>query len=349
MKRTIAIIGYGVIGAWHAQNITKRIPNLEVSHIYDINEEKRKKAVLDGFDCCATVEEFWKRSADFVLVATPNNFHKEYCVEALSRGFNVVCEKPVCLDMQQLQEILDCAKRNGKIFTVHFNRRWDYDYKIVEKVLQQGTIGKPYSIYSRLYSNRSIPCDWRTCKEAGGGYLFDWGVHLIDQALTLKKEMPCSVYAELKHIYQTEVDDSIRISLRWKDGLTIFLVADSWTFINEARWHLSGSDGTAIVEKWNGQDGKIIKANVREVDWTQGCVYTHNGLSRTMYPRPKKEIEELPLPKIEDPNWEDFYNNLLDCLDGKAEPLITQQQIQNVQTVLMACFESAKKNEVVKL
>ena len=337
------------MGSWHAENITKRVDGLDVGIIYDINEEKRDKAEKNGFKVCDDFETVLSSDVDIILIAVPNNFHKFYAVSALEHGKNVVCEKPVCLDLGELDEICAAAEKSGKLFTAHFNRRWDYDYNIVKKIIDDGLIGKPYRIFSRLFSNRNIPSDWRTQKVAGGGYLYDWGVHVIDQALMLFDERPVSVFAELKNLYQKEVDDSVQIILKWANGLTVNLLADSWTFINEPRWQLWGLDGTAVVSKWNGNEGKIVRTKVKEIDWEEGCVYTENGLSRTMWPRPKNETVELPLPSIESPDWKRFFKNVMESIEGKATPLITKEQIRRVQIVLDACFESAKKNEVIKL
>lgn len=349
MKHKLGIIGYGTMGSWHAENVQKRINGLDVALIYDINEEKRVKAKNDGFDVCDTSEELLNSDVDLVLVATPNNFHKDYSVRALNCGKNVVCEKPVCLNLQELDEIYSAAEKNKKLFTVHFNRRWDVDYRAMQTIFKDNIVGKPYQIYSRLFSNRNIPGDWRTSKLSGGGFLYDWGVHMIDQVLCLVKEKPVSVYAQLKKLYQPEVDDSILVNIIFESGLTAHIVADSWTFINEARWHLSGLDGTAIIEKWFSLEGKIVKANVKKVDWTQGCVYTENGLTRTLWPRPQQEIEELPLPNIQTPRWEEFYENVIDCIEDRAKPLITHEEIRNALAVVMASFESAQKDVVVKM
>ena len=349
MTHKLGIIGYGTMGSWHAVNVRNRIRDLDIGLVYDINPEKRGKARAEGFATCETAEELLQSDVDVVLVATPNNFHKDYCVRALESGKNVVCEKPVCMNMQELDEIFAAAERSGKLFTVHFNRRWDVDYNIVKDVLAQNLVGKPYQVYSRLFSNRNIPGDWRTVKASGGGFLFDWGIHMIDQVLQLFGN-PVSVHADLKNIYQPEVDDAIRLDLKYPGNLSVHIIADSWTFINEARWHISGDDGTAIVYDWFGRTGKIVRANVKSVDWAQGCVYTENGLSRSMWPRPQSEVTEMELPVRKDlPWWEQFYENVIDSIEGKATQFVTHEDIRASLAVVMAAFESAEKQCVVAL
>ena len=349
MTHKLGIIGYGTMGSWHAANVRDRIRDLDIGLVYDIHPGKREKARSEGFATCETAEELLQSDVDVVLVATPNNFHKDYCVRALESGKNVVCEKPVCMNMQELDEIFAAAERSGKLFTVHFNRRWDVDYNIVKDVLAQNLVGKPYQVYSRLFSNRNIPGDWRTVKASGGGFLFDWGIHMIDQVLQLFGN-PVSVHADLKKIYQPEVDDAIRLDLKYPGNLSVHIIADSWTFINEARWHISGDDGTAIVYDWFGRKGKIVRANVKSVDWAQGCVYTENGLSRSMWPRPQSEVTEMELPVRKDlPYWELFYENVIDSIEGKATQFVTHEDIRASLAVVMAAFESAEKQCVVAL
>ena len=349
MKHKLGIIGYGTMGSWHAANVRDRIRDLDVALVYDINPEKREKARVEGFATCETAEELLQSDVDLVVIATPNNFHKDYCVRALDSGKNVVCEKPVCMNMEELDEIYAAQARSGKLFTVHFNRRWDVDYNIIKDILAQNLVGKPYQVYSRLFSNRNIPGDWRTVKASGGGFLFDWGIHMIDQVLQLFGN-PVSVHADLKKIYQPEVDDAIRLDLKYPGNLSVHIVADSWTFINEARWHISGDDGTATVYDWFGRTGKIVRANVKSVDWAQGCVYTENGLSRSMWPRPQSEVTEMDVPVRKDlPWWEQFYENVMDSIEGKATQFITLEQIRASLAVVMASFESAEKQCVVEL
>ena len=347
MKHRIGIIGYGTMGSWHANSIRKRISDLEVACIYDINPEKLEKARADGFATVNSFDELISSDIDIVLVATPNNFHKEYCVGALDAGKNVVSEKPVCLDLDELEQILRAQERSGRLFTVHFNRRWDVDFDVVKNIIDKKLVGKPYQVYSRLFSNRNIPGDWRTRKLSGGGFLYDFGIHMVDQILCLFG-MPKYVHADLKHIYQQDVDDGFRLDLKYNDNLSVHIVGDSWTFVEENRWHISGDDGTAVIPNWQHTDGKIICANVKKVDWTQGCVYTENGLSRTMWPRPEKEISEMPLPISEKaPNWEDFYKNVMAAIEGVEEQLISRQDIINSLSVILAAFESASAHSVV--
>jgi len=198
MGHRIGIIGYGGMAGWHHENV-KRISGLKCTAAYDIDPERLKIAEERGLKAFAKLDEFFaKGDFDIVLVATPNNFHKEMCIEAMRHKKHVVCEKPVAMSSQELQEIIDTSGQNGVLFTVHQNRRWDKDYRIIRKVLENDMIGKPYTIESRVHGSGGVVHGWRAYKVSGGGMLLDWGVHLIDQIMYMVPEKVCA-YVQYKN------------------------------------------------------------------------------------------------------------------------------------------------------
>ena len=348
MKHKIGIIGYGNMGSWHAENIRDRIEELDVAGIYDIEEDRGALARENGFQTYSSADELLATDIDIVLIATPNNFHKYYSIMAMRAGKNVVCEKPACLNSEELEEVIAVSNETGKLYTIHQNRRFDPDYAIMKEIMSKNMCGKPYFLDSRLYSNRGSSGRWRSTYEAGGGTLYDWGIHMIDQVCCLVESEPEYVFAQLQSVRFPAVDDVCRVNIGFKNGLRAQIIADLWCYIPEPRWHLSGDDGTATVLKWCGVEGSLIKANIKEVNWEQGCVYTSNGLSKTMWPRPKQEIEELPLPKPEiEPRWEDFYENVIAAIEGRAEQIVKHDEIRRSMKIMMAAFESARENKTV--
>jgi len=350
MVRKIGIIGYGNMGSWHVENINSRIDGLDAVAVYDIDNERCKLAEEKGLLVFSSAEEMLDSGIDLVLIATPNNFHKYYSILAMEHGVHVVCEKPACLNCEELEEVIEVSLRTGMLYTVHQNRRFDIDYAIMKEIIDSDILGKLYFLDSRLYSNRGSSGKWRSTYEAGGGTLYDWGIHMIDQVLCLINSKPTYVFAQLQSVRFPKVDDVCRVIIGFENCVKAQIVADLWCYIDEPRWHLSGDDGTASIEEWFSYKGKIVKANIKEVDWQQGCVYTPNGLSRTMWPRPKQEIEELELPKLKkEPRWEEFYENVLAVIDKKAEPIVTHDELRLSMKVMMAAFESARNNKTVAL
>lgn len=184
----LAIVGYGGMGAWHHSMIRERLPEIEVVGAYDIREERQNEIKSQGIKAYTSLEELLgDNTVDIVTIATPNNFHKSYSIKCLENNKHVICEKPVTMNAQELVEIMEVAKRTGKVFSIHQNRRWDRDFAIIKNIVDNNTIGKPYAIESRVLGSKRVLNGWRGAKINGGGMVFDWGVHLLDQILWMIK------------------------------------------------------------------------------------------------------------------------------------------------------------------
>ncbi|MCI1991196.1 MAG: Gfo/Idh/MocA family oxidoreductase [Oscillospiraceae bacterium] len=343
----IGLIGYGGMGGWHVKQI-QSMPDFQLAAVYDINPEKVAKARGNGLRGCDSLQEILEdRSIPTVILAVPNNFHKELSIAAMQAGKNVICEKPVMMNSADLKDVIEVSKTTGKLFSVHQNRRWDKDFLTVKKVVEDGTIGKPFYIESRVQGSKGIPGDWRCVKEAGGGMLLDWGVHLLDQILFLVKSPVRSVYVHMLSVKFKEVDDNFKLLLRFENGLSALVEVDTYTFINLPRWHVSGDGGTLQIDDFSCA-GKIVKANTVEMKWDEGIVYTAAGPTRTMAPRPKESIEELELPPIMC-DARDFYRNFRDADCNGAELAVKPEEAMRVMRVIDAAFESAKQNKSVSV
>ena len=346
-KYNVGIIGYGGMGHWHRNNIAN-VQNLNIAGIYDINPQKIELAVSEGLKGYRSLEELLSdQSIDIVIIATPNNFHKELCTTALEAGKNVICEKPVMMNSADLIEVMDIAKKSGKLFSVHQNRRWDKDFRIVKNAIENNLIGTPFYIESRVQGSRGIPGDWRCVKEAGGGMLLDWGIHLIDQIMWLVDSPVTEVYTHLLSIKFPDIDDNFKLLLKFENGISALIEVDTYCFINLPRWHISGDGGTLVIDDWDCK-GKILKANTVEFKWEQGIVYTSAGPTKTMAPRPVETIDELPLP-IENPDCADYYRNFIAALESREELIVKPEQCLKVMQVIDATFLSAKEGICVRM
>lgn len=345
MNRKFGIIGFGGMGHSHAVQLT-RAEGTEVVGAYDINPAKKEKVEKEGFTFIPTLEELLgNEEIEIIVVATPNNFHKELSIAAMRAGKHVICEKPVMMNAAELEEVLAVSKECGKQFSVHQNRRWDKDYRIIKSVLDADTIGEPFYIESRVQGCKGVPGDWRCVKEAGGGMLLDWGVHLIDQLMWHIQSPVTQIYTHMLSVKHPDVDDNFKLLLRFENGLSALVEVDTYTFVPLPRWHISGREGTLQIDNWQC-DGKIVKAKTVEFNWEEGIVYTAAGPTKTMAPRPKESVEELPLPTA-DPNPLDYYYNYIAALDGKEELIVKPEQSLRVMKVIDAVFQSAETGTAI--
>lgn len=338
-----AIIGFGGMGTWHFNSITEKVPGIQVVGAYDIRQEACEKAAEAGLTVYPSLEALLSdESIDLVTIATPNNFHKDLAIACMRAGKNVVSEKPVTMNASELREIIKVRDETGRLFSIHQNRRWDKDFRIVKEVKERGTIGDIYFIESKVQGSRGSMHGWRGYKVNGGGMLLDWGVHLLDQAMYLFDSPVVSVDAHLLSIFTPEVDDNIRVLLRFENGCSVLLEMATNCFINAPRWHVSGRSGTLQIDDWSCT-GKIVQLGTdAEMKWENDIVYTEAGPTRTMAPRPKHTTTELPLPEVQT-DWSEYYKNIADVLDGKAELIVRPEQALRVMTVIDLLFESAKQ------
>lgn len=340
-----AIVGYGGMGSWHAKLLSSML-EVNLKGIYDILPERAQAAKDLGIFAYESYNALLEdKAVELIIIAIPNDLHKDIAIKAMEAGKNVICEKPVALSSGELQEMIDAAVKNNIVFTVHQNRRWDEDFLIAKQLYDKSTLGKVFNIESRVHGSRGIPGDWRNTKKCGGGMVLDWGVHLIDQILMMMSDRKLlSLYATLSFVTNEEVDDGFKILLNFEDNLSCQIEVGTSNFISLPRWYIEGENGTAVIEDWS-LNGKIVMVS----DWEKRDavpVVTSAGLTKTMAPRTSETIQEYPLAKIPS-DVKDFYRNVIKAIDGKEDIIVKHSEIMKSMRVMEAVMNSAQINQVV--
>lgn len=347
MKHT-GLIGYGGMGKYHTELVAGMPENFSISAVYDINKEKLEKARANGLKTIDTLQEILTDNLiDTIIIATPNNFHKELAIACLQAGKHVICEKPVMMNSAELAEVLKVSEKCEKIFSAHQNRRWDKDFNIIREIFRQNLIGDAYYFESRVQGAKGIPGDWRCTEVAGGGMLYDWGVHLIDQLMWFVNVPVKTVYCQMLKVNYPEVDDNFKLNLTFENGVEALCEVSTNTFIQLPRWHVSGKKGTAQINDWDC-NGQIIRSANTEVFFDEGIVYTAAGPTRTMAPRAEHTVEILPLPTVTT-DATDFYRNFHKASLGEESQIVTPAQMLKVMQVIDAAFESARLGASIKI
>lgn len=347
-KFGFAVIGYGGMGGWHINQMLEKFGDrAQVLGIYDINPEAAARAEKNGIHAYSSREELLAdERIDLVTIATPNDVHKEIAIDALNAGKNVISEKPVTLSVPDYEEMVAAAKKNGRLFTTHQNRRWDEDYLIVRKLIEENTLGKVFRIEHRVQGSRGVPGDWRNQKEHGGGMVLDWGIHLLDQVLQMTyPHKLVSVYNELTYVTNENCDDGFRATLIFDNGLSFYVEVTTSNFIELPLWYVLGENGSAVINNWQ-YEGEIVKVS----DWEKRDavpIQAGAGITKTMAPRTDETIKRYPLPRVK-ADWSEYYSNIFDTLRGKATQIVTHDQQRRLLKLVDALFLSAKENRVVE-
>ena len=347
----MAVIGFGGMGNWHRETINEGVwlsgklesesfKGLKVTGSFDINEKRQAFANEKGLYAYNSMEELLLDPAlDIILIATPNEFHKPIAIKAMEAGKHVVCEKPAALGSAELQEMIDTSVKTGKIFAVHQNRRWDEDYLTAKKIYEENLLGEIFRIESRVHGSRGIPGDWRGNPESGGGMVYDWGVHILDQALQMIPGKVKKVYAATTNVITSLVDDGFYAELTFDNGLQYIAEVGTSNFITLPRWYVLGRNGTAVIEDFSGK-GKMT----RITDWSKNDaipIRTASGLTKTMAPRTEETIKEESLPSVES-DIREFYNNVIAAIEGREELIISHESVMRTMKLIETVFRSAK-------
>lgn len=344
MKKNLVVIGYGGMGTWHTQHALKS-DVVELAGVYDIKEEKNALARERGIFAYDSLEAVLNDpKVDLVTVAIPNDSHKEVVIKALEAGKNVISEKPVAMNLQELDDMIAAANKSGKVFSVHQNRRFDVDFLAMKHLKETGELGEFINIESRIHGSRGIPSDWRGEKEHGGGMVLDWGVHLIDQILQIFDEKIESIYCTFDHITNKEVDDGFKLTITFEGGKTAFVEVGTYNFIAMPRFYLRAEKGSAMITDWR-ENCKVVKCKA----WHESeviPVQTAAGLTKTMAPRDSITVDEYELDKPAS-DVHDYYRNFCAAIDGKTPQLVTHPQMRRVMKVMEACFASDAAGQVV--
>ena len=345
MKIKLGIIGFGGMGKWHAQNAPRA--GVEIAAVCDIAEEKQKEAVEMGYKLYKTADELLADpEVNTVILTVPNYLHKDMCIKAAKAGKNVITEKPAALNVQELDEMEAACKEAGVFFTSHQNRRWDKDMLIVKKAYDEGLLGNIFTIESKLHSGNGYMHEWHLYKKYGGGMIYDWGVHLIDQILFMMPDAKVkSIYADIKNVLHEEVDDYFKIILKMDNGVTAHIELSTYILKYQPRWLAAGDKGTLIVDDFGChgsiyRTGKLLEKLPPQITETEACP------TRQFAPVPPGGIVEEPLPEVET-DWVDFYRNVDDVLNGRAESKIKIPEVRRVLSVMEAAWKSAETGEAV--
>lgn len=187
MKKKVAIIGGGQIAdRVHVPYYLSR-PELEVVAVVNPCEDSaRSFAEKNGIPRYYTDASVMlnNENPDIVSVCTPNRYHYEYVMEALSHGCHVLCEKPPAITAQEAYEMYKLAEKKNLVLGYNFHHRFSDDVNLLRKKIQQGELGNVYVVKVKALRRSGIP-GWGNFTNKyiqGGGPLIDIGVHMLDSA-----------------------------------------------------------------------------------------------------------------------------------------------------------------------
>ena len=354
-KLRIGIIGCGGIARGKHMPALKKIKEVEMVAFCDIIRERAEKAAKEYGVPDAKVYEDYKelladQTIDVVHVLTPNREHSFITVDALESGKHVMCEKPMAINTEEAQKMLDAAKRTGKKLTIGYQNRFRPDSQFLKRACEKGELGDIYFAKAIALRRRGVPT-WGVFLneyEQGGGPLIDIGTHSLDLTLWMMdnykpKMVVGSVYKKLGNQSEPansfgdwdpekfKVEDSAFGYIVMENGATIMLES-SWALnildYGEAQTVLCGTEAGADMK--DGLRLNSVRYNRQceeKVNLKAGGVAYFDG-------------EKVEPADVEARQW------IKAILEDK-EPVVKPEQAIVVTKILEAIYKSADEGKPV--
>lgn len=215
----IGIIGAGFMGMLHAR-VFSQISGSRITALYD---PALKEAPLLGEPpkapalCTHHKQLLDRKDVDAVVIATPEDLHRQFAADAASAGKHILLEKPIATTLEDAETIISESKKNGvKLMMAHI-LRYDTRYAHIKAAVDDGTVGKPLVCYAR----RNAPI--QEARRLGGRCEVEEyiSVHDIDQVFWYFSDRAVRVSAEIVEgpvMKELGVHDFIWITIRFEHG-----------------------------------------------------------------------------------------------------------------------------------
>jgi len=331
-KIGVGVIGAGRIGRLHIEHLAQRIPEVDLIAICSLDFDN-----LEALDVQFNVP---KLAADYnilledpqidaVLVASSTDTHVEISQAAAQAGKHVFCEKPISLDLEQIDETLAIVEKAGVKFQVGFNRRFDVSFARIREAVASGEIGEPHIL--RITSRDPSPPPIEYVKVSGGIFL-DMTIHDFDMARYLIEDEVIEVYAAGGVRIDPQIGeagdiDTTVITLRFQNGVI--------ATIDNSRKAVYGYDQRVEVF---GSKGMVTVANPR----TNTVTFSGNEGTRAASP-PYFFVERYK---------EAFLSELqafFACIQEDTSPPVTGEDGRAPVVMGLAALKSLRENRPVLL
>lgn len=353
--KPLSQVRFGFIGAgqisYYAAEAVLRHPDAKLVAIQDLSLDRLKTMQKKHSLAYAheKVEDLLaNKEVDAVYIAVPNKYHIPLTIQALEAGKHVLLEKPFAMNADEATKAIALAEKSGLVLMVGMNQRFTADSQKIKQLVEQGVLGEIYHAKAYWFRRSGIPKlgTWFGNKEvAGGGCLYDIGVHMLDLCLwAMNNFEPVSVFGATYTKFGNrglgeggwglsdrveapfDVDDMGTALIKFANGATVTL--DTTWACHQAVGNREG------VDLYGTEAG----ASLRPAKLFRGSA----GLPATY-----EIVDDLKVA-LKMPHQERFHN-FINHLRGEEELCVTTQQALVVQKILDAIAESSRTGKEVRL
>lgn len=335
MSIKTAIIGCGrTANALHLPILLEN-PQFQIVGTYDLIPE-RAQAMAGNFEGCrvfGSYEEFVQSAEyDFAIVLTTSCTHFSIVKDLVNAGKRVLITKPWVMNVKEADELMEVIRQKNGVVLPWMQLHWAYDQRLLKELIDKGTIGKVFEIQRSQYTfgKRS---DWQMYREYGGGYLYNWGPHLVAGVMDLVGEPIRQVYSCKKQIINPgDMEDMFFAMMKSESGVLVN-VEHNISTDTLPNWIIRGEKGTITMRDTKAQVDVISYPENQDPD-AYRCEFNVDTTEYT--------VETLSKP-------EEIYDHIADVLNGKTEFDVSLDFTYELTRVIDAIHESADQNILVNL
>jgi UDP-N-acetyl-2-amino-2-deoxyglucuronate dehydrogenase len=341
------IVGCGMIAEFHAKAL-QQVKGGRLVGVMSRSEDKARKTgaqfgAAHFTDLCKFLAV---PGLDVVCITTPSGSHLEPSVEAANAGKQLVCEKPLEITLDRIDQLLAACERNKVRLGAIFQSRFGEGAQTVKKAVQAGRFGRLTlcDCYVKWWRTQNYYDDggWRgTWKFDGGGALMNQSIHAIDllQWLVGKPSEIAAFTGTLAH-QRIEVEDTAAAALKYPNGAlgVIEGATSAWPGVAK-RIEISGDKGSVILE-----DDRIafwkFENETPEEDEAIRRKFAQAGAIGGGAADPRAISTEGHRMQLQD---------MVDAIRENRPPRIPGREGRNAVEIILGIYRSAKEGRAVKL
>ena len=289
--------------------------------------------------CYVSFEEMAKAEAarpdgiDYVVVVTPNVSHYPVCKAFLEAGIHVSCDKPLCLTVEQAEELEKLAEEKNLLFLVTYTYMGHVTAKHIKRFIAEGKLGKIRTVMAEYpqgwlaYEGEwgGKQGEWRCDPKQSGGVncLGDLGTHVENAVATMTGLKVKRVLAKMDVVVPGRVlDDNDVVLVEYEGGATGCYWTSQFAIghKNDLRVRIYGEKGSILWEQENCEKVTMIEYDGTEVVRYRGAPGIEPGAAA--YGR---------LPSGHTEGWLEsmgnLYRSFMECVNAKKDGSFTADMI----------------------
>ena len=336
----VGLVGAGFVGDIHAysfQNFVKDAEIVAVAAPQSADKFAKERGIPYAF---SDYREMLKMpDLDMISIGIPNDLHCQVTVDAAKAGKHVICEKPLCVTLEEADVMIDACRKAGVLLLYAEELLFAPKYVRAKVLVDEGAVGTPFLVkQSEEHSGPHMPWFWDV-NRSGGGVLLDMGCHSIEYTRwVLGKPKVKSVTAYMDtfvHKERTKGEDHAFTIIEY-EGNKVAMIEDSWAKGGgvDDRAEIYGDKGHTRADLLRGSS--LLTYSEEGYGYAVEKAGTTRGYTFTMF----EEAWNYGFPQ----EMQHFVN----CALGRETPLETGEDGREVLKIIYAAYQSAGEGRKIE-